>query len=81
VIQIDKNVPIPAPGGVDRSFEQKERSCIKYPWRQMIVGDSFFVPGVIARKFGGACVNAEKATGFRFCQRTTDGGVRVWRVA
>ena len=66
VITIDKNVPFP--GRALRST---------YPFKDMKVGDSFFVPDrqtIFVR-------SAEKGLGFTFRARRVDGGVRVWRVA
>jgi len=73
---LETGVPMPQ-GGPDYSR-------YKYPWRQMQVGDSFFVPvtGNKKRK-----LYAMKSVIFyqhekhpeHFEVRVVDGGVRVWR--
>jgi hypothetical protein len=72
MIKIDKGILLPA------------RSCkgrpAKYPWRQMDVGDSFFVEARKSSDFGGAINHARKTTGYEFISRSVDGGLRVWRV-
>lgn len=68
-IQIEKGVPIP--GG----------NKYKYPWREMEVGDSFFVAGKTSATLNNSRVNAQKSTRFKFKLKNVEGGVRVWRVA
>ena len=74
--QISNDVPIPA---------NRAHGNAKYPWRDMQVGSSFFIPGRTAGALAGAKSTAKKNTGFRFTTRTvTENGVngcRVWRVA
>lgn len=69
--QIEKGVPLP----VGRS------GAGKYPWRQMEVGDSFFVPSATLAKFSTSRKYAEGQTGFKFAIRTVGMGVRIWRIA
>lgn len=81
VISIDRGVPVaPAicPGAARR----------KYPFRDMQVGDSFFVStkNDVERKKAQArlsgCANFYcRILGFTFAVRQVEGGVRVWRVA
>lgn len=67
--QIEKNVPAPSAGNA------------KYPWRQMAIGDSFFVPNVSTQKMSNAA-SARKTRGVgTFTCRAEEGGVRVWRIA
>jgi hypothetical protein len=73
-LKVEKGVPVP----------QKESGAGRkalYPWRNMNVGDSFFVPGKTVYQFTGHLSSAKQATGFTFTQRRVDGGVRVWRIA
>jgi hypothetical protein len=72
--QIEKGVPLPPLAVVSGR-------PTKYPWTEMAVGDSFFVPGQSSVKFSGNITSAKKMTGFKFTTRTVDGGVRVWRTA
>ena len=72
MLKIDKNVPMPRP---DAS------PVAKYPWRDMEVGDSFFVAGKTMKQFAGIPGSASRKYGKKFSARSVEGGVRVWRVA
>lgn len=55
-----------------------------YPFSQMSVGDSFFVKGVprtVQNRLASSKAKAQKNLGFKFATRTTDDGVRCWRIA
>ena len=65
-IKIQKGVPIPP---VRR----------KYPFREMQVGDSFFVAGG-KPSVAGAISSATKTGRGRFRTAKEKGGLRVWRV-
>ena len=71
MFKIDKGIPVPTKSG----------RVPKYPWREMEVGDSFFVPGMTAASAAAGCLGAKKATGWTFRYRTVDGGARIWRVS
>ncbi|MEI2419605.1 hypothetical protein V6O07_04980 [Arthrospira platensis SPKY2] len=72
---IEKNVPLVAVGN---------RRTSKYPYAQLDVGDSFFVPGTTTKSLGSAAANAAKKLGVVFATRTVTEngvtGVRIWRV-
>lgn len=72
-IQIDKNVPLP-------ESPRRGRNAI-YPWRELGVGDSFFVADP---RDSGVLRNLVCITGKRlnrkFTCRKEPGGFRVWRV-
>jgi len=73
-IKIEKNVPMPPRMGPGIKA--------KYPWKELEVGDSFFVNGgtkttTISRL---ACHHAA-LTGRKFAVRTEGEGARVWRIA
>lgn len=70
MIQIEKDVPL---------IRARRKAC-KYPFADMVVGDSFFVANTTAATINVATYRAAKIYGFRFAVRTVDGGVRVWRV-
>lgn len=86
LIKIDKGVPLSAPPTGPGSA--------KYPWRKMVVGDSFFVAGL---RVGGGKSRSGNTKGFstsggknmvpgsKWCSRTVTEngirGVRVWRIA
>ena len=67
--EIDKNVQI----------SNKPRTYI-YPYRDMDVGDSFFIPNGKLPTVNAANHRAFKRFGMKFSARTMDGGIRVWRV-
>lgn len=73
-VVIDKGIPVPAPGNK------------KYPWREMQVGDSIFLPGKASTRAAGIRQSAKMtAGGGEWTARVvTEGGVtgiRVWRLA
>lgn len=69
---IDKNIPAPAGYTV--------QEIPKYPFMEMQVGDSFFVPSVKQSTMGGYVAWAGRILHRRFTAREVDGGVRVWRI-
>lgn len=74
MFKVERKIPTPEPAGRNP----------KYPWREMKVGDSFFVPGALVRTIHPAAHAASKRTGFKFTCRTISeaqgSGVRVWRI-
>lgn len=77
MIQIDKGVPIPP--------HVRGQGAPKYPWREMEIGDSFFVSDRHRRSISAAASSARQHRGHQFATRsvTENGvdGIRVWRVA
>lgn len=54
----------------------------KYPFRELAVGDSFFVPDEdIAnnKRMHSTAYNYGKRYGMKFVARRVEGGMRVWR--
>ena len=72
MIKIEKNIPI--------SKMKAGGRHPKYPFADMVVGDSFEVGGKSTRQFAGSVNSASKRCGFKFVTRTTESGVRVWRI-
>ena len=72
VFEIDHDIPIPKPRPRPR----------KYPFRDMQIGDSFYVPQTIVKNIAPAAAQVAKrmGNGAKFTCRSIDGGVRVWRV-
>ena len=68
--RIDKGVAIP---------EIRHGRSAKYPWREMDVGDSFYVEGK-AGHIGDLASQQSMKLGRTFTTRRDAGGVRVWRV-
>lgn len=69
MFEIEKDVPLPT-----------IKHGKKYPWEQMDVGDSFFVPEVKQSLMGTNAAHNTRMTGRRYTTRKENGGVRVWRV-
>lgn len=70
-IEIEKCIPLPE-GAIRRRF----------PFKDLEVGDSFFVPDATAKDIGASTSNARKRMPDRmFIARTVQGGVRVWRLS
>jgi hypothetical protein len=74
-IVIQKSVPIPSKSGGARPR--------LYPFGDMKVGDSFFVPNGRLRTIGHCWRSFRKThkSKWKFTARTVDGGVRCWRIA
>lgn len=75
---IEKGIPPP---------EDKPKTRNKYPFKEMEIGDSFFVQTsddederTVRNKIGTAARGAKWRTGMKFVTRAVEGGVRVWRV-
>ena len=74
-MKIDKNVPIPPLGQV---IDNKT----KYPFREMEVGDSFFVDGEVdSRRAKAAAKMMTKRSRLVLRTQKENNGVRIWRVA
>ena len=54
----------------------------KYPWQQMEVGDTCFVPGKKTQNLKGCVHHLKPHKRFRFCIGVYRGepGTRVWRI-
>ena len=76
--KIEKRIPIPTP---------KKTGYGSYPFADMKVGDSFFVPSsdtfreTRLRVASAASYYGLRHPGIKFSLRKTDDGIRVWRVA
>lgn len=69
--QIEKGIPLP---------EKKENKSEKYPFDDMVVGDSFLVPSAERSAVTPrVAYYHEKFPDRRFSSRKVNGGVRVWR--
>lgn len=67
--KIEKGLPVPMRPGAR-----------KFPFGEMEIGDSFFVPGAKIATVMTLARRASLRTGYKFTGRTMDGGVRCWRV-
>ena len=76
VAKIDKDFPIPEMHGGRWS---------KWPWRDMKIGDSFFMPGKTIIKASREAWAAHHRINMKFaCRTVTENGVkgvRIWRVS
>lgn len=68
MFHVDKGLPIPHAATRQR-----------YPWKEMDIGDSFFVADGNQKSIACAAYQATARLGWRFITRTVDGGIRVWR--
>ena len=71
--KIEKGVPIPP-------RRQSGGAPMKYPWKDLQIGDSFFVPKQTVHPFSGQANTTGKRFNMKFTLRAENGGVRVWRV-
>ena len=73
IFKIEKDVPI-----TKRCYNRP----YKYPFREMVVGDSFVVSSDDARynAVAGAVGNATRHGLGKFSIRAFDGGCRIWKV-
>jgi hypothetical protein len=70
-IKIEKGIKIPERIGTLRHS--------RYPYRQLKVGESFFVKDVKGAKLNGSIAYWQRTLNIKLVWRTVDGGVRVWR--
>lgn len=66
----EKDVPIP----------QISHKDVKYPWRVLEIGDSFFIENGKMSSIAGSKDWAQKQLRRKFTARTVEGGIRVWRI-
>ena len=54
----------------------------KYPFDEMSIDDSFFVPHTVANisAVRASAADGKKRTGYRFSILAVEGGTRVWRI-
>ena len=69
MITVEKNVELPV-----------TRVRNSYPYKQMEVGDSFFVDNTKMQIVCNANYRANKSLGKKFIARREGNGVRVWRI-
>jgi hypothetical protein len=73
-VSIESNVPL----------VQARGGYCKHPWKEMEVGDSFFVAGTTVERLSSLAVRAGRRLAEKFTCRTVKEqgvpGVRVWRV-
>ena len=67
-IAIESNVPLP-----------RERKRNVYPYKQMDIGDSFFIDDIAINIVCNNIYRVGKHTGMKFTARREGNGVRVWR--
>lgn len=87
MIEIESGIPIPARGSGGGDPKSGRKAI--YPFRDMAVGDSFFVPvknGKTPQQTrngitGAISFHTKAHPGRRFVSRIVEGGVRFWRTA
>lgn len=76
--KVESGIAVP-PG---RRPGPKDGKTAKYPWRQLDIGDSFFVETTTPRyNLAGSRSWAEKTLGIKIVQRQEGNGIRFFRVA
>lgn len=75
MFKIEKGVPLPA--------DDRPGRRAKYPFEDMDIGDSFFVPGHMKMASTISAAGRKLGMKFRYKVQTESGteGTRVWRVA
>lgn len=68
-IAIDRGIPLP-----------EVRKFNNYPYKEMKVGESFFVPAISVKLMCNNNIRMNKSTGMKFTARKEKDGVRVWRI-
>ena len=75
-----QNGSIKIESGIQIPIASNKRNA--YPFKQLRVGQSFFVKGGKITSLSSYASHARAALpNTRFTMRTMDGGVRVWRIA
>lgn len=69
-ISVRSGIPIPP----------KRGGYFKYPWDSLDIGSSFLVANIKLSTISSVANRAAKRLGRKFSCRTTDEGIRVWRV-
>lgn len=73
---IEKGVPIPPPFKKRNTHTHRP----KYPWSDMVPGDSFFVPDIPSASMSCTVATRERRNpGEKYTVRARAGGVRVWK--
>ena len=71
VYQVEAGIPIP--------LARRRSNGLKYPFKHMRIGDSFFVGKKDSVSISGHVSYAKRLLNQNFTIRTVAGGVRVWR--
>ena len=78
--KIEKNIPIPKKKG---NTKGNLTGCIPlYPFDDMLIGDSFFVPATEKRKINiaNSLRLSAKSRNAKVTVRFVEGGLRVWKI-
>ncbi len=69
---IEKGIPIPP-----MAYAGNKKKG--YPWRELEVGDSFLIQGSNVQNVCRMIHLQQKTHRPKYCARTVEGGIRVWR--
>ena len=75
--KIDKKVPIP-PKPPKKPKPPPTKN--KYPWLELNIGESFFVPGKGTPQISPCAALVQRVHKRKFTCRAENGGCRVWRI-
>lgn len=75
IIKLDKGIPLPP--------RVKTGRATKYPWKDMEVGDSFFVPGGpgVDHSLRTSASHRGRLDACKYAVRKVANGFRVWRTS
>ena len=72
--KIEKDIPAPLPN---------TKGVGKYPWREMKIGDSFFIPYAdtnYSQVNSAPSYFSRRNPEYKFTVRKVEGGYRIWRI-
>jgi len=74
MIEIEKNIPMPT--------EKKKMPALKYPWKEMEIGDSIGIENTTRQNTYTLAYKANKTYAPKIFKGVTRGGItRIWRIA
>lgn len=75
MIKIDTNIPVPV--------KSQTHALTKYPWKELKVNESFFIPDKTKIMMSPQIVNVKRKLNIKlYAENTTENnikGVRIWR--
>lgn len=85
IFRKEKNMTYEIESGIEiPEFKTGPKKPNKYPWQEMEVGQSFFLPDAPKEQRGYfismAYAASRRYAPKKFTQRAMDGGLRIWRV-
>lgn len=80
MVPVDKGFPMPTARNNGRARGKQRNE--KFPWFEMVVGDSFLMKQTNRNSITRQATDASYRTGFKFtCRRQPNNCYRIWRTA